>query len=522
MEPNTIRFIYNDDSCSVNYTAPPFTTEKVSSSLDYLKGSQVDCLCWKVYRRFIADWPSKVCETMYELSEKENHDPSLEANSLRMALYRNGVDYLPILIKQAQDNGLRFFGSFRMNDCHHRSSPSSAPEFWKKHQHYRLWEVTDGRSYYNATLDYSYPEVREKISEAIFEFAEMYDVDGIELDFYRNPYLFQPSEAWSKRDILTDFVQGIRTRLTEISQKKKRPIDLLARVPFPEDRFSQGDENRLKLAGMDVEHWIRNKIVDILVMTFGTNNFNQQVEPWKSLCRENHVLFYPGIELSSATHADHSFVAQAKPDVVMKRLRAMAQNFLAQEVDGLYLFNYPCLLFETQWDPTALTEMAGLLSEVGELETLKAKEKQYTFWKNLPITLESNRPPQYHQSIKFCLRDPDAQNDGTKFTLSFRQVAERNPHAKGSYEQNPIVAPGWITYILNGHDIEAGHIKSTAQPAGELHSGFTVTEHELIEINIPPGMIVAGENLLGFHIRRFPEDRDPYINIYELTVDVTP
>ena len=398
---NRPRIIYNDDSCSVNYITPPFEQEKVSISLDYLKDSQVDCLCWKVYRRFIADWPSKVCETMYDLSTPESQDKTLDSNSLRMELYRKDLDHLEILIKQAHEMNIRFFGSFRMNDCHHRSLPSSAPEFWKTHQDYRLWEVTDGGGYYNAALDYSYLEVRQKISEAIFEFAEMYDVDGIELDFYRNPYFFQPSEAWDKRHILTDFIKNIRDTLKIIGQKKNKTIELLARVPFSKDRYSKPYENRLKLAGMDVENWIRNKYVDIIVMTFGTNNFNQSVEPWKSICRENKILFYPCIELASATNAAYNFVARETPDVTMKRQRAMAQNYLGQDVDGIYMFNYACLLFETKWSHELFTKMAGILSEGGDIKTLKAKPKQYTFWENLPITIESNRPPDYHQTVDF-------------------------------------------------------------------------------------------------------------------------
>jgi hypothetical protein len=35
-------------------------------------------------------------------------------------------------------------------------------------------------------------------------------------------------------------------------------------------------------------------------------------------------------------------------------------------------------------------------------------------------------------------------------------------------------------------------------------------------------MFRRGENTLGFFIPRFPEERDPYIKIYEMLVDVEP
>ena len=514
------RIIYNDDTCTINVVTPPFTRDKIALAEDYLKGSQVDVLCWKVYRRFTAGWPSKVCQSIYETYWNEHPDKSHKANSLRLDLYREGVDYLPILIEQTRSRGMRFYASFRMNDCHHRSRPGSAAAFWKTHQHYRLWEVTDGRTYYNAALDYSYPDVRQQIFDAIIEFAEMYNVDGIELDFYRNPYIFQPSEAWKKRDILSEFVKDIRTKLAAIGRERGRIIDLLARVPFDRDHFTGPGKNRLRLAGMDIDRWIKEKYMDILVMTYGLNNYNQQVEPWRSLCRDNDVLFYPSIEAGPATNAAHNWVVRETPDQIIRRQRAMAQNFLSQDVDGIYMYNYPCLLPDRQDDPDAFAAMAGVLSDLGSAETLKGKTKQYTFWENLPITIESNRPPQYHQTIKFHINDQDIDDNDPKVTLKFRQVAERNPHAKGQFEQDPIVSPDWITYIVNGCDISAEHIKHIVQPAGQLQSGFTVTDHQLVDINCPSEIMVNGENSLAFHILRFPEERDPYINIYELIVDV--
>lgn len=64
---------------------------------------------------------------------------------------------------------MRFVAGFRMNNTHIKSYPNSAlsPEFWKTYQHYRLGDATDGKGYYNAALDYSYPEVRNRYRDAI-------------------------------------------------------------------------------------------------------------------------------------------------------------------------------------------------------------------------------------------------------------------------------------------------------------------------------------------------------------------
>ena len=166
-----------------------------------------------------------------------------------LSLHRQGTDYLPLLIEEAHQDGMLFFGSFRMNDSHQKSVPNSmlAGRFWQTHQHYRLWEVTDGLTYYNATLDYSFPEVRQRMLDGIGEVVEWYDVDGIELDWCRNPYAFPPSEAWDKRNILTRFIRQVRSILDAAGRKKGKGISLIIRVPFSEDKRRN--------AGMDVATW---------------------------------------------------------------------------------------------------------------------------------------------------------------------------------------------------------------------------------------------------------------------------
>lgn len=504
------RIIYNDDSASINVIQPPISPDRVYLAVDHLAGSQVDCLCWKVYRRFTAGWDSKVCETEHEMYFRSQPYP---ANHMRYDLYHQGIDYLPILIEETRKRGIRFYPSFRMNDCHHRSRPGGAARFWKDHQDWRLWEVTDGRTYYNAAMDYSHPEVREQIFAAIEEFTNTYDVDGIELDFCRNPYTFQPSEAWDKRKILTDFVRRFRQMTVDAGLGRGRPVDLLVRLPFAEEK--------LRAAGMDVSGWIEEKLFDILVMSHLKNNYDLDLEPWRTLCREHDVLFYPSLEAGPMDNAPaHNHVVRESPDEIVSRQRAAAQNILAQDPDGIYMFNYPCLLFGGGVDAHDFKDLTGILSEIGDRRTLRGTAKQYLFWQSLPITVEANRPPQFHQTIVFHVRDPALEQADTRVCLRFRQVAEGNPHAKGDYEQSPAVGPAWMKYLLNDQEVEIRNIECTPQPAGPIQSGFTLTEHELISIRPPASMLRNGRNSLAFHVPRFPDERDPYVHIYELLVDV--
>jgi len=518
------RIIYNDDACSLVITPQPHTREKISRAVDYLKGSQVDVLCWCVSCGDMAyTYPSRILENPYnrllnqfsaaKQGQKLRKKLLVNTKDLTFSLFVKGIDYLPILIKLTRQANIKFYGSFRMSDCHHKSEPHGlwAGEFWKAHQNYRLWEVTDAQSYYNAAMDYSFAEVRNNRINSIMEFASNYDVDGIELDFSRTQHTFPPSQAWSKHGILTDFIKKIRTGLNSIARTRGREIGLIIRVPvMPE---------KLVNAGMDIEKWVKAKYMDVLVMTHFTNNYNLMVDDWQALCRRNRVLFYPSVEAGPADNAPaHNHVVPVKIDEVVKRAHAIALQMLSQGVDGIYMFNYPCHLFEHNWSKSEFNKLAAIPHKAGTIKTLKNVPRQYTFWKELPIYVEPLRPAKCHQTIKFNILADDLKDK--EAAISFRQIAEPFPHATRKYRQNPIVKPGVINYYLNGCQIDEKLIKRTKQPAGKIPSGFTLKKHELLGIKLPASKLVNGENSLAFYIPHFPRETDPYVYIYELVVDI--
>lgn len=533
--PRKPRLIYNDDSCTLRSAPPPHSTDSISLALDYLEGSQVDCLCWLMGDQFAYSWPSKVMENVYDLKDRHGDmRRSFWKNGCdaMYGLHKQGIDYLPILIERARARGLQFMGSFRMNDAHLKSYPTSwlAPEFWKKHQDWRLWEVTDARTYYNAALDYSFPEVRRNYLNGIFEVAETYDVDGIELDFMRNPYLFQPSEAWRKRGILTRFIREVRGGLERIGRRRGRALRLILRIPSREETLTK--------AGIDAKRWIADKLSDILVVSEKDINLNQTLEPWLSLCRRAGVLLYPAVETGPAyNHIEwysplvpnpqaaphHGNIIAKSSECDLNLQRAAAQNLLAQKPDGIYLFNFPCRLAEGRNilhnDPKALRRVVSVLGEIGSLKTLARKPKHYCYYEKLPIHVEANRPRRFHQTIDFNVRGGDVRE--ARAVLRFRQVATRNPHAEGNYRQSPIVKPGLLRYYLNDREIPEAEFKKIPAPADRVRSGFKLPKHEILELRLPGAELRQGCNQLAFEMPKDLHPRDPYIYIYDLELDLT-
>jgi len=533
--------IVNDDTCSLRYVDPPHTEESLMTSLRHLADSQVGAISWCLAEDIAYAYPSKVIENYYDQLAAghwiglfddeagfegvqqgkgdyyEKLKPGEEPRNVMVTLHQKGLDYVPLLIDRARSLGIRFYSSFRMNDCHLKSDPRGmlASKFWREHQDWRLWEVTDGKTYYNAALDYTYPEVRERKLASIREVLEWYDVDGIELDFCRNPYVFQPSEAWGKREILTDFIRGVRSDIEKVAGQRGRKIDLILRVPF--------DQRKLHEAGMDIDAWLDGHLIDVLVMSRLLNNYNETIEPWLSKCRAANVAFYPSLEQGPVHNAIHNHITIESVEETTKRLRGAAQNYLSQGATGVYMFNYPCVLFQVRRSEGDFAELTSLFSQIGRPETLRGSLKQYAFWHNLPLQLESSRPAKFHQTLRFLLLDPDLGSDDTKVEVGFRQATEPNPHVDARHFEKPIeILPiGWVTYWLNGKQVPETWIRRETQPAGKIASGLTLPLHEKITITPPSKEMISGENTLGFHIPRFPEEQDPYVHIYELLVDVS-
>ena len=510
----TYRCILNDDGDGLKQVPPPHDVSQVAGPIASLKGTPVDCFCWCLAEE-VASYKSEVLQTLYDLYAKGRTNPYTNfggaSTDLPYTLYQQGIDYLPIMIDHARDAGIAFFASFRMNDSHHKSDPEGllAPDFWKAHPEYRLWGETDAKSYCNASMDYSFQDVRQRKLDAIEEVARNYTVDGVELDMGRNPYFFQPDEAWAKRGILTQFLVELRNRLAAVGRR----VPVMIRTLF--------DEERLRHGGMDLRTWIEQGLVDVLTLTDLVNTFRVDLAPWTSLCRESGIPFYPTLDGTGPridrrnfhdifTNPDappHNWGAPVDKELT---LRAAAQNFLSQDgVSGIYLFNHPAR--PVFCDPPAY--LAGLF------DTLN-RDKQYHFWEGLPIWVEALRPPQYHQTIEFSVCGEDIGTASSQVVLRFRQQAVAFPHAPYPYEQDPIVPPGLLTYTLNGEDVDESAITRREQPAGRIPSGYTLKTHEQIEIRLPGTALRNGMNTMAFAMPKQPTNRDPYVYVFEFDVEI--
>ena len=92
--------------------------------------------------------------------------------------------------------------------------------------------------------------------------CENYDVDGIELDFFRHPQLFKgvangalatPEEL----EMLTEFMRRVRKMAETTGAKRAKPVLIALKVPDSVDFC--------RAIGIDLERWLAEDLADILV-----------------------------------------------------------------------------------------------------------------------------------------------------------------------------------------------------------------------------------------------------------------
>ncbi|MDX2081926.1 MAG: hypothetical protein SFU53_14170 [Terrimicrobiaceae bacterium] len=292
-----------------------------------LEGSQVDavCYCTGVFNHYTHR--SDVSEVL-----RSDLVPSRRLHELHVL----GTDSLELAIRHSRQNGREIFWSMRMNDTHDsgRSPKEQALMSRWKREHPECLIAPDGTEPPYAAgrwsaLDYGHHAVREQVLRIIDDVLSRYDVDGIELDFFRHPHYFRPQFYGepvedSHRLLMNGLVAEISRAVNETAARRGRSLLVLVRVP---DSVAY-----CRAIGLDVECWIRSGWADAVI---GGGYFHLQ--PWKSFCgkiRQLGVPVYACLDASRLVSA-HEPEANQCGDSLWACEAALAW----QAADGIHLFN---------------------------------------------------------------------------------------------------------------------------------------------------------------------------------------
>lgn len=255
-----------------------------------------------------------------------------------------GTDSLELTVDYLHQHGKEVFWSIRMNDCHDSTRSSWLGEFKKSHPELLVGRVGKSRIKYPAKkiacLDYTLPQVRDLIFNIFEEVIVNYDVDGVEMDFFRHPAFFlhqfcgEPVTA-EECGMMTDLVRRIRKALDKQAARRGRPMLLAIRVPDSPE-YSRA-------IGVDWEQWLKEDLIDLMT---GADYF--KLEPWRNfadLGRKYGVQTFATLENRRLLTQDPQYRGKTSVAGRCNELTDMGQwrnEALAawtSGINGMYVFN---------------------------------------------------------------------------------------------------------------------------------------------------------------------------------------
>ncbi|RIH63052.1 hypothetical protein D1164_21725 [Mariniphaga sediminis] len=258
-----------------------------------------------------------------------------DTRNITAEMIAEGTDPLKANVEFARDNGFEIFWSNRMNDTHDAAHRVDKPfylwtKFKENNPQYLFGDVGErlpnGRW---SSVDFTHQEVRDRCVQFFKEVCENYDVDGVEMDFLRHFELFKNVgrggvASQEQLDMLTDMVSQIRKVTEEAGMKRGNPILVLTRIPTSPEYA--------KRAGVDIERWIEEGLVDIVV---GSCYF--RLDFWQNfaeLGEKDNVKIYAGLS-ESRVREEHPLLVRQQNSV----FRARAAAAWEAGLDGMYSFN---------------------------------------------------------------------------------------------------------------------------------------------------------------------------------------
>jgi len=382
-------------------------------------------------------------------------------------LIDEGNDPPRVIVRQAKKRGLAPFYSFRLNDTHDDFMPEEYPTFKEEHPE---WLIGEGHPYgVKTALNFALPEVRQLKFAVVEEVFRKYDFDGLEMDFLRSPPFFMPGEEPQNAPILTQFLRDVRGHLRRRGSERGRRIEVAARV----------DESleACRLDGFDVAAWIKEGLVDILIL--GSGAIDIAIEEFKDLAKGTGVLIYPCL---------YGWPSKYVP-IPAELARGLAANYWYQGADGIYTFN---------WFPHEANKryQVELLNEIGDPQSLAGKpmmfaadrgrpQREYPHnWMKaiLPVTLSAGEKASVPVMVGADLTKPRpprvlglrVECEGLSHADALQVQINRNSLPEGMHSGSRLTIPLSTNEVILGRNLVNltlmhGEITVTAV---EIHVGY--------------------------------------------------
>lgn len=443
---------------------PPWNLHKLRWPVDELAGTGVDLLTFGMGFSDVYFHDTKIGRRIGD--DQEVWDDFINWRIMRMAKDARamGTDQVREVIKRGRETGLKVFPSFKLQD------PSSDDPVWierfgllkMKHGKSVCLNEPDDRFPVHQTewcYDYTNELVRQEKLAMLREMLEVYEADGVELDFMFFPLYFRPAETEASIPVMNAFVSEVRRMANEVGVRQGREIPIMARV------WQRRDDN-LNI-GLDVESWIKAGDVDLVVgqMTGLLLDTGSMEGKWLADAAND-------AGKSAYLRVDRKIDDARGTIANIEMFRAVGQTAHWQGFAGVSLGYLPWPFDEDEY---------RLLREMASPEAAARKDKRYfvppaeagltyaaPLERQLPLVLEEGK----RAAIKVVIADDveGARNDGEMreavlmITFQFFCVEDDvdmrfNGHALGVEDaevQEPVRGTYWFYYRLPPEVIKRG------------------------------------------------------------------
>jgi hypothetical protein len=394
-----------------------------------------------------------------------------------LEVHQQGVDYPARVIQRCRHHGISPWISLRMNDVHENNNLAHPfhSKLWRQPELFRQGDP----GYFARALDYAHPEVREHYRALIVETLQRYDIDGLELDFMREPYLFSKGEEMAGSKILTQWLKEIRQLVDEASVQRQHSIKIGVRVP------SQ-PETALGL-GLDAPKWVQEGLVDSVVATprWATMHFDIPLVAWRQLLGDQ-VTLAGGLEVLCRPYPGG--LVQSKNS---EYAAGAAVSVLSGGGDVVYLFNY----FQNgHWPDPGYQRLLNAFSSLEKLRELPRRHA-VTYHEIVVPGAPYHPPlPKSGKTLSFKLplgpKPPAGWRADAMIEVAAQDVSDHTPTVSvngvaGEIHSNEAMPNGnrWLTYSVPLNALSDRNKDTILVTA----TGGTTTKVFRVEVRLYPG-----------------------------------
>lgn len=327
------RVIFNNDGNEPVYLCKTTSPEEL---LGYrttpLVGSHVDAI-------FYCTWSSGFGLFTHgtKVGEVFATREGLFSSNMAPTMLAAGTDPLSVMTDFGRKHAIEVFWSFRLNDTHDGSTADYGPIMFRANRLKREhpdWLIGSPAQKPKhgawSAVDFTRAEIRELAFRYVEEVCQNYDVNGVEIDFFRHPVFFKRAAQTGsecnedERGLMTELIRRIRMMTEVEGMKRGRPILFAIRVPDSTDYC--------RAIGIDLERWLGDGLIDLLITGgyFRLNDLSYSA----ALGHKHGVKVYASLDESRVR--DES-ARKLRSSTAAYRGRAL--EAWRAEVDGVYLFN---------------------------------------------------------------------------------------------------------------------------------------------------------------------------------------